>query len=103
MLATLPLEGNLCYVCAMKTVTGRVVGNTVVLDEPLPEGAVVEVSVHDLSVHSPASTYGSAARHDSSMSEADQIELLRRMEKAKTVRGTPSEIVFERLRQKRIS
>lgn len=31
----------------MRVVKGKVVGNTVVMDEPLPEGTAVDVVVHD--------------------------------------------------------
>jgi hypothetical protein len=51
----------------MKTVTGRVVGNTVILDEPLPDGAIVEVVVSEWTARSPAPEYAAP------MCEADEV------------------------------
>jgi hypothetical protein len=78
----------------MKIITGRVVGNTVVLDEPMPDGTWVEVSA----VRSPAIEY--ALEQKATLSAHEEHEVLAVIDDIKINGTVPAEEVFAKARSR---
>lgn len=74
----------------MRVLKGRVVGNTVVLDEVLPEGSAVDVVVREA---------GEAGEDEGGIyvDEATEEELFQAMAEAETEEGISVEEAFARL------
>jgi hypothetical protein len=81
-LLSMPNSG---YSACMRTVTGRVVGNTVVLDEPIPEGTEVQVTQSE-------GVY---------VDDETERELLASIEDANTNGTIPADDVFAEIKRKR--